>query len=59
MKNNLITTQETLKIWRGLPEELQRAIVKKWQEETGNKWAFEMVGASTITLKRILSRQGV
>ena len=29
MKNNLITTQETLKIWRGLPEELQRATVKK------------------------------
>ena len=59
MKNNLITTQETLKIWRGLPEELQRATVKKWQKETGNKWTFEMVSMSTITLKRILSKQEV
>ena len=55
--NNLLTAQETLKIWRGLPEELQRATVKEWQKETGNKWTFEMVSASTITLKRILSRR--
>ena len=55
MTNSLLTTQETLKIWRSLPEELQRATVKKWQKETGNKWSFEMVSISTITLKRILS----
>ena len=57
MTNNLLTTEATLKIWRGLPEESQRTTVKKWQEKTGNKWTFEMVSTSTITLKRILTAE--